>query len=171
MANKTEEANLFTFQANLKQNGTIELTWEGVKPEQFESAMDTGMSSSDKLSMTSSAAKPSTGSKSSTSPTAAITKPPASIPASPAPAASSPRSTIAPPSQAQVASATSEVMVGNLQETTDRTTQVLQDLKTSLANRQTNIVTQNKTETTSVTDFITSTDQQKSQTRNTSFAT
>ena len=43
MANKTEEANLFTFQANLKQNGTIELTWEGVKPEQFESEMVEGL--------------------------------------------------------------------------------------------------------------------------------
>jgi|TARA_R100001224_G_scaffold8826_1_gene4661 hypothetical protein len=43
MANKTEEANLFTFQANLKQNGTIELIWEGVKPEQFESAMVEGL--------------------------------------------------------------------------------------------------------------------------------
>ena len=43
MANKSTEANLFTFQANLKQNGTIELTWEGVKPEQFESAMVEGL--------------------------------------------------------------------------------------------------------------------------------
>ena len=43
MSNKNKEANLFTFQANLKQNGTIELTWEGVKPEQFESAMVEGL--------------------------------------------------------------------------------------------------------------------------------
>ena len=43
MANKSTESNLFTFQANLKQNGTIELTWEGVKPEQFESAMVEGL--------------------------------------------------------------------------------------------------------------------------------
>lgn len=140
-------------------------------PQQFESAMDAGMSSSDKLSTTSSSAKPATGSMASAGGAAAITKPPASIAASPAPAASSPRSTIAPPSQAQVASTTNEAMAVNLKETTDKTTQVLDDLKTSLANRQTNIVTQNKTETTSVTDFITSTEQQKSQTRNTSFST
>tara|TARA_E500000305_G_C3940550_1_gene197296 strand:- start:274 stop:498 length:225 start_codon:yes stop_codon:yes gene_type:complete len=43
MANKSTEANLFTFQANLKQNGTIELIWQGVKPEQFESTMVEGL--------------------------------------------------------------------------------------------------------------------------------
>ena len=43
MSNNNKVANLFTFQANLKQNGTIELIWEGVKPEQFESAMVEGL--------------------------------------------------------------------------------------------------------------------------------
>ena len=43
MSNKSKEANLFTFQANLKQNGTIELIWEGVKPEEFESTMVNGL--------------------------------------------------------------------------------------------------------------------------------
>ena len=43
MSNNNKVANLFTFQANLKQNGTIELTWEGVKPEEFESTMSSGL--------------------------------------------------------------------------------------------------------------------------------
>ena len=43
MAKKQHKANLFEFKAYLKQDGNVELNWEGVSPEAFEHAMSKGM--------------------------------------------------------------------------------------------------------------------------------
>jgi len=43
MSRKQHKANLFQFTAHLKQDGNVELNWEGVPPESFESAMNKGM--------------------------------------------------------------------------------------------------------------------------------
>jgi len=43
MAKKQHKANLFQFTAYLKQDGNVELAWDGVQPTAFESAMNQGM--------------------------------------------------------------------------------------------------------------------------------
>jgi hypothetical protein len=43
MAKKQNKANLFQFTAYLKQDGNVELAWDGVPPTAFESAMNKGM--------------------------------------------------------------------------------------------------------------------------------
>ena len=43
MARKKHKANLFSFNVYLKQDGNVEILFDGVKPEDFESVMNKGM--------------------------------------------------------------------------------------------------------------------------------
>ncbi len=40
---KKHKANLFQFTAYLNQDGNVELVWDSVSPEEFESTMNKGM--------------------------------------------------------------------------------------------------------------------------------
>jgi hypothetical protein len=43
MAKKQNKANLFQFTVYLKQDGNVEMNWDGVPPDLFESTINKGM--------------------------------------------------------------------------------------------------------------------------------
>ena len=43
MPKKVHKAKLFSFEANLLQNGNVEIIWDSVSPEEFEKEINTNL--------------------------------------------------------------------------------------------------------------------------------
>ena len=139
-------------------------------PENFESGLNSGMNASANLaaSITTPAAESLGSSVSSqniqmkSSPPAAASTPVNTIDNT------SPRAVLTQPVDQQLLSMNTPDAMIDLQDNSDKTTQVLSELKDSISKKQTNIVNNTSTQNVSTTDFITNTDTLRKRTRNTS---